>query len=106
MTAVRFCEPPPPPEGQRWCVMCLMLAKHAITEKAGPDRLIALARDGKKGVHWVPWDRDGFLLPAYCRGFTEMPQLGIVDVCWTHLAGGVGEASSLLIPPGLHRGRG
>jgi hypothetical protein len=90
--------------------MCLMLAKARLN--AGSPDLQQLARDGHPDKeHWVPWDRGIKLLTAYHQAISDLPQLGLIDLCWTHTAGlSVQPASQLAvpnggqIPPGLIRG--
>ena len=102
MTEVHFSEPPPPPDGCQWCQWCLMAAKSRITQAHGAEigRLVA---DGEKGQRWIPWDNRIALRPGRYRGLSDMPQLGILDLCWDHLAG----VRLQRVPaPGLVRGQG
>jgi hypothetical protein len=109
VTRIRFNEPPDPPDGRVWCVMCLMLAKNQITS-AHPE-LAEVQASSKTLTHYVAWDTTIMLMPAMTKGISDVPQLGVVDVCWTHLAGiKVGQASPLVLgngmPNGLVRGQG
>jgi hypothetical protein len=101
---------PPPPEGEAWCTACVMLCKGMINEahRAQGERIAA---DGKPNTHPV-WIAPKETLPiqvAVVRALWDMmPQLGILDLCWTHVAGASWEhVSSLAVPPGLApKGRG
>jgi hypothetical protein len=101
---------PRPPGDSVWCTACAMLAKGLINEehKAEGEKIVT---DGKSNanprwispVRWLP------LQPAVVRGLWDMmPQLGILDLCWTHVAGASWEhVSTLAVPPGLApKGRG
>lgn len=104
---------PPPPPGQEWCLPCAIYLKTAIaTEcKAGIEAIAKRPGEGTTRLeHRAPhgWE----LQPAVLRGIcAEMQQLGIVPVCWDHLAM-IGRASPLAmngggqLPPGLLRGQG
>lgn len=111
MTRIRFSEPPEQADGLPWCTFCLMLAKSQINA-AHKEELEKLANDDHpKAVHWVPWDTSITLLPGRYRGLSDITALGIVDVCFTHLAGLQLQTMSPLVrpdgmPPGLIRGRG
>lgn len=109
MSNIWFADPPDPPEGREWCLVCLMRAKDYITE-LHPD-LVKIAEDGKAADHWVPWENAVKLMPAVCHGLCNVPQLGLVPVCWSHLAtASLRQGSGLVngggVPPGLIRGRG
>lgn len=112
MTRIRFSEPPDAPDGVPWCTFCLMLAKSQINAQR-KDELEKLANDDNpKAVHWVPWDTTIALLPGRYRGLSDITALGVIDVCFTHLAGLKLQTMTPLLqasgdmPPGLIRGRG
>lgn len=115
MTDIGYSEPPEPPAGQVWCMVCLMHAKGAQQMKAAA---LLKQLEGRNGAddgrrHWIEWDHAAPLRFGAYRAMSEVPQLGIVDTCWHHMAG-IGEqpaASAVLaaggpIPPGLLKGRG
>lgn len=103
MSEIIFNDPPWPPADSVWCLICLMKAKQRLIE-ANPD-LAKIAADGKDHRHIVPWDVSIHLMPAIAKGVTDMPQLGLVDTCWTHLAF---VKTTQLVPGGasLIRGQG
>ena len=84
-------------------MFCLMLAKSHITQKYS-SRIDEAVRDGnKQSVVWIPWDNDITLRPASYKGLSDMPQLGLLWLCWDHLAG----VKVQRVPaPGLVRGQG
>lgn len=104
MTYIHFSEPPPPPDGEQWCLFCLMLAKKRILDRHEHE-IGVLAGDGKTAVKWFAWEArpEGPLRTACCEGFTDMPQLGRVPVCWDHL---VGVKMARIPAAGLIRGQG
>lgn len=109
MTEFRFNPPPDPPDGQVWCLACLINAKKQIIERAEeahpdwPD----LVKDGKNQIKWIPWDREIHLHLAVTKGLTEDTRLGMVDVCWTHLAVPPPDRGQVShFPSGLIKGRG
>lgn len=101
---------PRPPGDSVWCTACGMLAKGLINKQheAEGEKIVT---DGQPGTNprWINPDKWLPLQPAVVRGLWDMmPQLGILDLCWTHLAGASWEhVSSLAVPPGLApKGRG
>lgn len=109
---IRFCEPPEPPAGEDWCQFCLMLAKAALT-RANRVQLEEIARDRKPGVHWVPWNNKIILRPGRYHAFSDMPSLGLLLLCWDHVAGiqidgppSLPPVATHELPPGLFKGRG
>jgi hypothetical protein len=109
VTDVWFTAPPDPPEGERWCLHCLMQAKDMLTD-LHKDLIAELMRDGKPGHHWIAWDNKIRLQPAITVGMSSIPQLGLVDLCFSHLATVSVKPQGALrpgqIPPGLLRGQG
>ena len=111
MSSVWITGMPVPVEGEIFCTGCVMLAKGIINERyrAEGEKIVA---DGKPNTHPRWLDVSGYTLPvqlAVVRGLWDMmPQLGILDLCWTHVAGASWEhVSSLAVPPGLApKGRG
>jgi hypothetical protein len=83
MTHIRLVEPPGPPDGQEWCPICLMRAKHAQISRCAAE-IDRLTRDGMdKLTKWIPWPDDAELRPARYRGASAlMPQLGPLLLCW------------------------
>jgi hypothetical protein len=111
MTQIWFADPPPPPEGTPWCLMCLMIAKSYLSDLHA-EELAQLAADGKPGSQWFAWDDSIPLQPGRYRGLSDIAALGIIDLCFTHLKGAKlhhVEAPSPLVTPrprGLVRGQG
>lgn len=106
---------PRPPEGQQWCVACVMFAKARINTEYG-HQITSLAADGIDEDFVIKPARPPRLEVAVVRGLcAQVQQLGILDLCWTHVAGVQVQAVSALdpayqkqpvqIPPGLLRGR-
>ena len=109
MTLVRYAEPPAPPEDAAWCAMCLMLAKNKIF-KEHEARIKTAWEDGRQDEIWIPWDNSIKLLPARYHTYSDMPQLGALLLCWTHVTGiDMAPTPALVqpgqIPAGLLRGR-
>lgn len=117
MTVVRYCEPPQPPEGSQYCTLCLMNGKRQIADKypdiTGPAS--KLPTDGHDDAEkWLPWDKTIKLYFAVGMGITaEIPQLGVVPLCMSHLAffrprpvSPLQPAGQQDLPPGLIRGTG
>lgn len=77
---------PDPPPGRMWCVACAMFAKAVVNNQMGAT-IERLAADGKdEHVRLKPIMPH--LEPASVRGLcAQLQQLGITDLCWTHLAG-------------------
>jgi hypothetical protein len=77
---------PDPPPGRMWCVACAMFAK-AEVNTAMADTVNKLAANGKnEHVRLKPVIPH--LEPASVRGLCgPLQQFGIMDLCWTHLAG-------------------
>ena len=103
---------PDPPEGKQWCAMCVMLAKGIINGQHAQE-VAELAADGKDGDRWFSAREPFPLQAAQVRAMVaEMPQAGVLDVCWTHAAGITVKPQSPIapangpLPPGLIRGRG
>ena len=102
---------PFPEPGEKFCTACMMLAKGIINERhrAAGEKIVA---DGQPNTNARWLDASDYTLPvqsAVGRGLWDMmPQLGILDLCWTHVAGASWEhVSSLAVPPGLApKGRG
>lgn len=85
MTTVIFNEPPAPPAGEQWCPMCLMIAKWFQLE-SDPD-WTKYPGDGQRGKHIIPWPEDVTLWTARYRAVSDISHLGLVEVCWQHVAG-------------------
>lgn len=103
---------PDPPDGKQWCVMCVMLAKGIINER-NARAYAEVNADGKDSDQWISVREPFALQPAQVRAIAaEMPQAGVLDLCWTHAAGITLKAQSQIaqangpLPPGLIRGRG
>ncbi len=104
---------PAPPQGKVWCVACVAFAKAKINDEYGP-QMVQLANDGQEGDFWFE-PRALHLEPATVRGLCgQLQQLGLVELCWTHVAGIAVQQISPLdpqyqqgvpVPPGLLRGR-
>ena len=108
---------PGPPPGQMWCIACAMFGKALVNNQMAA-AVATLAADGKdEHVRLQPVVPH--LEPATVRGLCpQLQELGVIDLCWTHLAGveiqevsaldprfnGAGNAMPL--PPGFKRGRG
>lgn len=114
MSLVRFVDPPEPPADAEhgWCTMCLMLAKTRIG-KQNFDAINAAVNDGhgRDKVAWIPWDKSIELFPGWYYAVSDWPALGLLWLCWTHVAGMQVERVSPLLgadgmPPGLIRGQG
>jgi hypothetical protein len=106
VTQVWFSDPPECPDGE-WCFMCLMVAKQRIID-AHPE-LPELPKDGKPHEQvWIPWDPRLVLRPARFVALSDLHNLGLVPVCWTHTAGFQYARPSRVqpaqVPPGLFRG--
>jgi len=106
---------PEPPNGRQWCVACVAFARAKMNEEYGP-QMVELSNDGQEGDFWFEPKRSPHLEPAVVRGVCgPLQQLGILDLCWTHVAGIVMQKISPLdpqyqgapvaVPPGLLRGR-
>jgi hypothetical protein len=96
------------------CVMCLMTAKQAQFDAYKPEIEAAWKADASE-IRWFAWlpalDKD--IRDAVCTGICgEAPQMGLVLLCWDHLAGwGKPAVQHLtvpdgLVPPGLLKGKG
>lgn len=113
---IAYLDLPEPPPGRSWCMACAMFGKGLVNIQMA-DTLAKLAADGKdvevrlKPV--VP-----HLEPATVRGLCpQLQELGILELCWTHLAGVEikevsaldprfnGAGNAVPVPPGLMRGR-
>jgi len=103
---------PEPPGGKQWCVACVMFAKARINSEFG-QQIITLAEDGKNEDFELTPARMPRLEVAVVRGLCgQLQQFGILDLCWTHVAGLAVEKISPLdpqyhqpVPPGLLRSR-
>jgi hypothetical protein len=112
---VAWLDLPDPPPGRMWCQACVMFGK-AEVNNAMRETVAKLNADGKDvQVRLKP------VIPhlemASVRGLCgQLQELGMLDLCWTHVAGvEVKEVSALdprfngagsIVPPGLARGRG
>lgn len=118
MTRTHFHGPGEADALEGLCLVCLMCARGAELD-ATEDEFTALERDGHDDrQHWFPWDGRGMLIrPAVVDGVSDIlpPQVGLVPLCWDHLAGLTFSkaAPSRLqlpnggpIPPGLRGKRG
>jgi hypothetical protein len=86
MTNVWITLPEPPP-GRQWCMACAMFAKAVINDQYGP-QILTLAKDGKNEDLELAPQVVPHLEPASVRGLCgQLQQLGIMELCWTHLAG-------------------
>lgn len=106
---------PPPGVTDGACVVCLSVAKqrqHENAEERGQVKAGLDAPDDE--IMTIPWDDslNKKIRPGPYRAISgDAPSLGIVDLCWNHVAG-VSESrrSHLLsggkIPPGLIKGGG
>ena len=86
MTNVWITLPDPPP-GRQWCMACAMFAKAVINDQYGP-QILTLAQDGKNEDFELTPAAVPRLEVATVRGLcAQLQQIGIMDLCWTHLAG-------------------
>lgn len=102
---------PGPPDGEQWCTACVMFAKGNIDAEL-QEQYEVLNKDGKDEHKWLAAPLRGYPLQiAVVYGLcAELMQLGILHLCWTHLAGfkvkpkrQVATADEL-IAPGLLKG--
>lgn len=101
---------PDPPEGKMWCIACVLFAKGEIDTDL-EEQFEASNKDGKKDHdQWFAAKSSYPLQVAVVQGpCAELMQLGILNLCWTHVAGvKIKPVSGLVpaapIPPGLLRG--
>jgi len=92
------------------CVVCLMTAKQQQWEMY-QDEIKATNEAGGDVVRWLAWPPglDAQILDAMCMAvYSEAPHLGLVPLCWDHVAG-VGQPKvqhvQVPVPPGLLRGK-
>jgi hypothetical protein len=102
-----------PADTQGKCVMCLMVAKQAQFDAYKPEIEATWKADASQ-VRWFAWlpalEKD--IRDADCTGISgEAPQMGLVPLCWDHLAGWGRPAVQHLtvpdgmVPPGLLKGK-
>jgi hypothetical protein len=99
----------PDPDGK--CVICLMHAKQAQWEMYQDEIKAAHAASGEV-VRWLAWPAglDQQIFEAQYRLVPgDAPQLGLVPLCWDHVAG-IGQPPRVQhlaapIPPGLLKGK-
>lgn len=111
---VAWLDLPEPPPGRSWCMACVMFGKAQVNNQMH-EHVARLAADGKDGeVRLQPVVPH--LEPATVRGLcSQLQDLGILELCWTHVAGIELKAISPLdprfngagngAPPGLRPGR-
>lgn len=108
---------PDPPPGRMWCMACVMFAKAEINNQMA-ETVAKLNADGKD-AHVRLKPVIPHLEPASVRGLCGggFDSLGMMDLCWTHVAGiqvqivspldprfnGAGNMEP--VPPGLLRGK-
>lgn len=101
-----------PPEGD-WCPVCLMQAKQQHWELNQDKIKEGVEAPGDK-LTVIPW-LDGLTRElneaAYLAVPGEAPQLGLMRLCWGHVAGMMAAHQSRLVdgqgaPAGLIKGRG
>jgi len=89
---------PEPPQGRMWCVACVAFGKARINKEYGP-QIVALENDGKDENFLFEPQQFPHLELATVRGLcAQLQQFGIVDLCWTHVAGVEVRAVSPLDP--------
>ena len=104
---------PAPPDHKMWCVACVTFGRARINQEYG-QQIVALENDGKDEDFWFK-PNCPHLETAVVRGIcAPLQQLGIMDLCWSHVAGVQIQTVSPLdpqyqkggavIPPGLLRG--
>jgi hypothetical protein len=94
-------EGPAPPPGRVFCAVCVMMAKAAAVDEA-KDAIAELARQPNGTVEWF---QIAGKLPegvpvqvAVTRAlFAVAPQLGPLDVCWSHAGAVVFSTSGLAV---------
>lgn len=104
---------PAPPDHKMWCVACVTFGRARINQEYG-EQIRALEADGKDEDFWFK-PKCPQLEPAVVRGIcAPLQQMGILDLCWTHVAGVQVEMISPLdprfqqgniVPPGLLPGK-
>jgi hypothetical protein len=101
-----------PAGADRKCVMCLMHAKQKQWEMYQAEIKAGNSASGEE-VRWLAWlpGLDAEIFEAqYMAVPGDAPQLGIVPLCWDHVAG-IGARPAVQhiaapVPPGLLKGRG
>lgn len=90
MATTMYFDGPAPPEGHYWCSICAMFGKQAFIE-ANQEAIQAAHRgsDDDPPIRFDMGTLDGSeLRVAVTRAFSpQMPQLGLLDLCWSHAAG-------------------
>ena len=104
---------PAPPDHKMWCVACVMFGQAQVNREYG-EQIKALEQDGKDEDFWFK-PKAPHLEVAVVRGICPLlQQLGVLDLCWSHVAGVEIQAISPLDPrfqqgnvvsPGLMPGR-
>lgn len=106
MTSIAY-DLPAPPDGDEWCSGCVMLLRGQI-DKEHASEAAELAKDGKDEVKLVrPRVKvfDRLRLACVTAPFYLAPELGLMRLCWTCVAGiAPVTRSPLARPQGLIRG--
>ena len=115
MTRVHFNGPGGAEMLDGLCLVCLMVARGQELDDT-QDEWQKLEADGQDELQkWYAWDGARTLIrAAVVDGVSDIlgPQIGLVPLCWDHLAGlTIPKRGSRLVnggrlPPGLQRGRG
>lgn len=105
---------PRPPEGEQWCTGCVMLLRGKLDQQNAEEvkRLAADEHPDAVKIYRPKLAAPYILREAVVRApFHMMPDMGILDLCWTCAAGVAPVQRSALampngLPPGLIRGQG
>jgi hypothetical protein len=103
---------PVPPESERWCVVCAFTFKAACLAyldnrvkeiMADPDavKLVWMDLGQVAREHKIPFPHPGVALGMY----GPTPQLGILELCWSHLQG-IELKTSGVMPATMMPGKG
>jgi hypothetical protein len=99
------------PGGLRWCVICLAAVKYRHWKATKAERDAgAAAKGGQVVIAWDERHGAGLRVGHYRAICADAPALGLVPLCWDHVAGVDDSPSPLAngagLPPGLLKGRG
>lgn len=98
MRTVLMINGPVPPEGKEFCPVCVMLYKDAA-EKFFRRVIEAGLRESSQEPLVMDLEKFGWPEPQYAEvvGVSILPQLGLLRVCWGHIAA----AQLSALPPAM-----